>query len=344
MPADTQESWGDYKNYVEKLSIVGDLAYPLAIGGAGIGDLIEPMNQEVIERAAQIKPATKQELEAMLKEAIAEVYRNDLPCLALKKQERTPEFLIGAKPKNDDFCIFRIKGRRLYRVHKRAIIGYGTPANNALLERMYRDNLPMQQAVMLAVYLVSHSKSLDESVGGNPTVAVVVENGAWIDDPEYIANSENRVKEFLRLTDELFLNAIDMSIAPSKFPDVLAEFQNKVTNLRDTYLRWSAVHSINRAIDDPTYRGDPYLKEFQGCITTVMEGGAYTVREAMPEEIADRKENMEWANRMLDDLANAEFQRLLRGVKVEYEGEVTVEVVGTRGKPNIGVNRPRSDR
>src|SRR5271157_230061 len=123
MSADTEENWSDYKNYVEKLSIVEDRAYPLAIGGAGIADLIEPMVQEVLERASERKPATAKELAALLKEAIEVVYNLDLPWLVVKKQERTPEFLIAAKPSTEGPCIFRIKGRRLYRVHKMHIIG-----------------------------------------------------------------------------------------------------------------------------------------------------------------------------------------------------------------------------
>ena len=79
MSADTQEDWGDQKNYVEKLTIVEEHAYPLAIGGAGIADLIDPMVQEVTERAAEIKPATAKELATLIKEAIVTVYRDDLP-------------------------------------------------------------------------------------------------------------------------------------------------------------------------------------------------------------------------------------------------------------------------
>jgi hypothetical protein len=33
--------------------------------------------------------------------------------------------------------------------------------NNGLLERLHRDDLPMQQAVMLAIYLVSQSKKFE---------------------------------------------------------------------------------------------------------------------------------------------------------------------------------------
>ena len=287
MSADTQEDWGDQKNYVEKLTIVEEHAYPLAIGGAGIADLIDPMVQEVTERAAEIKPATAKELATLIKEAIVTVYRDDLPWLAVKKHERTPEFLIAAKPTAEDYCIFRIKGKRLYPVKDMAIIGYATPVNSALLKRMYRDNLPMQQAVMLAVYLVSISKKLDSGVGGETRIAVVTENGAWIDDPEYIAEAEKRVEEFLKLTDEMFLTCIDVSIAPSDYIVKNTLLTGRIDALRERYLRDSATRLLTRTHTDPMYPGEPYPKLFGGASITANPDGSVAVREMTQEEQAN---------------------------------------------------------
>lgn len=283
MSADTEEDWGDYKNYIEKLAIIDDQSYPLAIGGAGIGDLVEPMVQEVIENAKQKKPSTAQELRSLLKDAIDTVYKVDLPWLAVKKHERTPEFLIGAKPASDDFCIFRIKGRRLYAVKKMAIIGFGTPINNALLARMYRDNLPMQQAVMLAIYLVSLSKKLDEGVGGETSVVIVRDNGAWVDDHQYVAQAEAYIAEFLKLIDSLFLNSVDVSIPPSKFPERLQEFVTNAVNHRQNFANYSSQRCFER-LSESGFKGDPYNKVFPGAIQEFTTAGFAPVREETQEE------------------------------------------------------------
>jgi hypothetical protein len=47
MCADTQESIGEGKNYVEKLEAIGGFSYPLAIGSAGGEDIIRPMVDEI---------------------------------------------------------------------------------------------------------------------------------------------------------------------------------------------------------------------------------------------------------------------------------------------------------
>ncbi len=268
MCADTQETVGDEKNYVEKLVVIEDLSYPLAVAGAGFGDLIDCSTDEIIARAKSEHPRTKAELKTMIRNALKEVYEKDLPTLVTKKQHRTPELLIAAKIE-EGFVIFPTKGRRVREETRKAIIGYGTKYNFELLKRLHSEDLSMQQAVMLGIYLTSQSKKYDDGVGGETRIAVVVENGAWIDDQEYVENSETRVREFLAVTDALFLDCIDMSIAPNKFSELLGKFQADVTSLRSTYLNYSAARTLKRSFGDPTYRGDAYAKVFPGAVAKV---------------------------------------------------------------------------
>ena len=74
MCADTLETEGEYKNYVEKIEIVEDQSYPLAIGGAGADDILKPFMQEIVERVIKSKPHTKAELQNEIKTTIKTVY------------------------------------------------------------------------------------------------------------------------------------------------------------------------------------------------------------------------------------------------------------------------------
>jgi hypothetical protein len=93
MCADTLETEGEYKNYVEEIEIVEDQSYPLAIGGAGADDILKPFMQEIIDRVIKSKPRTKVGLQNEIKATIKTVYENDIPVLILKKQHLTPHFL-----------------------------------------------------------------------------------------------------------------------------------------------------------------------------------------------------------------------------------------------------------
>jgi hypothetical protein len=337
LSADTQEAWGDYKNYVEKIATVEGQSYPLAIGGAGIGDLIDPMLQEVVEKAAAQKPATADDLRAMLRESIEIVYNLDLPWLAVKKPDRSPMFLIAAKPPNDDFCIFRIQGRRLKPDNKvRDSVGYATPAVDTLFKRMHRENLPMQQAVMLAIYLVSQAKIYADGVGGETSVVLVTNNGAWREVQEYVKSGEERVANFLKFTDSLFLSAIDSSIPPSQFPEVLEQFKENVAQLREKYLRETAELVLRLTLTDQEFRGFPYPKLFLGARIGV-GFGPLTVTEETAEDRKWRQELFQIAQRGYNQLEMAKFSKLIDGRPPLYTGIEKVHVRGTAGP------RPASD-
>ena len=110
----------------------------------------------------------------------------------------------------------------------------------------------MQSAVMLAVYLVSQSKAFDDGVGGAIQVVVVTAGGASINDPDYIIQAEQRVQDFLKITDRLFLDAVDTSIQPSRFSAKMVA-RTKTVKLRQRYANATVELSLRKALNDPTH-------------------------------------------------------------------------------------------
>ena len=224
MCADTLESYteDDHKEYVEKLEFSEN--YAISIGGAGVADIIEAATQEILDRCLQVKPKDKKTARNLILESLKTVYRNDVPVLVLDKQARSPELLISVKPKKDDFCIFRVRGRRVWDIPNFRIIGWGTKYNRELLRRLFRDNLPMLQGVALATYLVSQSKLVDQWVGGQTMVTVVTERGAFLENPAYISYLESRANAFIKQTDELFLACLDTSLGEKRLRKCINAF------------------------------------------------------------------------------------------------------------------------
>jgi 20S proteasome alpha/beta subunit len=332
--ADTQETVEDEKQYVEKLYTPENLSYPIAIGGAGVEEPIEAFAIEVFERVEKDKPQTASDLRELLKSAIEKVHSSDATVSAWPKGYRTTQCLVAAKPSKDEFCIFKVTGKRVsYRQKEPLIIGYATVSNKALMKRMYRNQLPMQQAVMLAIYLLSQSKLKDAHVGGEPRIVIVAENGAWIDDSDYIKRTEQYIADFLRLIDGLFLNSVDVTIAPSDYPKKLAEFSEAASRLRQEFVQYSAVRGLQRTFHDPTYRGDPYNKLFLGALLTisVSPNGQQTlaeIREETPEEKEHRKQTFQLADEKLNRNreANLRFARLVEGRLPVYLGHEVLEL------------------
>lgn len=309
--ADTQETYGDHKQYAEKLAISEDRSYPLALGGAGVDEITESFSQELLERVTALKPPTARELRKIIKGAIDEVYQTDLVVSALPKQYRTAEFLVAAKPANDEFALFRLKGKRVYPINQPyAIVGYATAANKALLKRMYREGLSMHRAVLLANYLVSQSKATDEGVGGETRIALVAENGASLDERDYIGNVEKRAHEFLSITDTMFLECADLTTNDSKFSRRLDEYKKQILDLRNKHKRitseWFFSHPQRIATYNSPY---PYLSP--GFVLTLMGNGTTSFSE-----------DDEKLRRVREIVANAQshpyFFKCECGAEIEY--------------------------
>ncbi|MGD0568558.1 MAG: hypothetical protein ABSA78_09145 [Candidatus Sulfotelmatobacter sp.] len=338
MCADTQETYEartgykDEKEYVEKLFVPENSSYPIAVGGAGLDEPIEAFALELFEQVEKQQPATIPDLRCVIKAAIEEVHASDAKLSAWPGMYRTTKCLVAAKPKQDEFAIFTTTGKRVsFRKKEPVIIGYDTPANKALLKRMYRPNLPMQQAVMLAIYLVSQSKARDVGVGGEPRIVVVRTNGAWIDDPLYIAAAEKRVDDFLRLTDSLFLLSVDIGIAPSKFPDELAKVSSKITELRNAYLIHSVMRELLLVQNDPNYKGEPYRKTFDGCLVSIKDG-TIEIKEPSKDELEQKMQYLRDAHSNPNNVHGAREQiKLLEGKQVLYVGEEIVRIQAMSG-------------
>jgi hypothetical protein len=158
-----------------------------------------------------------------------------------------------------------------------------------------------------------------------------------VDYPAYIANSEGRIADFMKLTDELFLSSVDISIPPSKFPSVLEKFGGDVTRLREQFLRETAAIVLNRTFSDPTYRGEPYAKIFPGATFTIPGVGPMVVHEDSPEERAKLTEMYKIMREKHNELAIAQFNEMIAGRTPLYIGQEWVHVRGTAGPvPNSG--------
>jgi hypothetical protein len=237
--ADTQETHPalgndpSEKEYVEKLYIPENLPFPIAVGGAGLGEPIEAFSLELFERLEKEQPASIDELRAAIKDSIEEVHRSDAKVSAWPAAYRTTKCIVAGKPTDDDFAIFVVTGKRVsYRKREPEIIGYATPINKAYMKRLYHPDLSMQQGVTLAIYLVAQSKAIYKDVGFDTKVAVVTATGAWQEPKSDIAEMEDRFAKISRFVDRLLLSAPDVGLTESAFDRVLKEFHEEVRRLR----------------------------------------------------------------------------------------------------------------
>lgn len=306
MCADTLETVGEHKNYVEKIEIAD--GYPLAVAGAGVGVLIDALTDEIKQQFTASKPATVELARDIVRAALKKVFEEDVPTLFLPKSQRAPRLLLAFKPSKDDFCILSTQGRRvLSRTFERGIIGYSNNYNNELLKRLHRPSLPMSQAVALAVYLVSQSEKFDTDVGGETSIVVITPTGAYLDEKEWIAVLERRANEIQPFIDELFLACTDIGLSKAEYEQKLDSFITAVKTVRDSHLQFAA----ERVMKKQFMIDDPYPKFPKGGSITVNwdapAGPNFQASdETLPEDAAKVREAIEWAEAKKQEMEQKE--------------------------------------
>jgi 20S proteasome alpha/beta subunit len=282
--ADTQETIEDQKQYVEKLAAFGEGEdpYPFVIGGAGNGEIIEALTQEVSERLLQEKPIGQAQAMSCIRKALHEVYKGDVPHMVLRKSYRSPELLIAlnANTLDVDFQLFRTKGRRVFSANTRCIIGYATETNYALLKRFHEPSMPMAEAVVLAAYLVAQSKMVDEGVGGDTSIAFVSQFFAKVEDQEFVQMLEATATDFLPTIDQLFLTFANSGQSKKEFDHALSAFIDLIRLQREFLLSRTAEYIRLRYEKGLLYEIRPYAKIPIGgrfTISTDPETGRVTV-------------------------------------------------------------------
>jgi hypothetical protein len=240
MCADTQETHlaphgqhSDEKEYVEKLYVPENTSYPIAIGGAGLDEPIEAFSQELFGRIEKEKPTTIHALRTVIQSSIDEVHKSDIVVSAWPEMYRTTKCIIAAKPTDEESVIFVVTGKRVsYRKREPVIVGYDTPVNRALMKRLYRADLSIQQGVILALYLVAQSKAVNEGVGFDTKVVVITSTGAWPEAQSDIAEMEDRFTAITPYVDRLLLAAPDVGTTEEQFDDIVKEFHEAVRGFR----------------------------------------------------------------------------------------------------------------
>jgi hypothetical protein len=237
--ADTQETVEDQKQYTEKLLAFGSGSYPIVLGGAGHGELVDALTQEISESLISGKPQGEHAVRQCIRQAIDRVYSGDVPYMVMKRSFRSPQLLIAlnASSVDSDFQLFYTQGRRVHHVPAgRAIIGYATAPNNALLKRFHDPQMAMGRAIILASYLVSQSKLIDGGVGGETSIAFVSQVTAVIEDASFIRMLEATVNDFVPIVDQLFLLFSDSGLSKNDFENAVTVFTELLRVQRESLL------------------------------------------------------------------------------------------------------------
>lgn len=259
--ADTQETSGDIKLSVQKLVRYEREWCQAGLAGSGWnGILIDTLIQNIMHALDRGYDDIGR-IEQAISHTLARFYRRDISLHPnLDGYEKVIDLLIALKPKGEDrVWLFRSEAASLKEVATQDVIGCGDVIRY-VAHSLYRDNMPMSQAVTLGVHLVSLAKKHVDKVGGETNILEITSDGrlGWerIEDSERQERFLDRFNEALK---EITLLFPDTSIPNDEVFQKLAIVFARLKELREQYFDEAIQSDLIQAITDPDgFQGHTY--------------------------------------------------------------------------------------
>ncbi|MGB7498010.1 MAG: hypothetical protein WBW05_26670, partial [Candidatus Acidiferrum sp.] len=284
--ADSQETLGDWKMVVDKLDPRRSGKYDLAMGGAGLGHLVDSLFDHILEWAEEIDTISQREIIRFLRTKVRDFYAVEVAAYPSKQNKLISVVLCMKHVSHPDLFLFQIRGTTVVPVGPFALVSLDTPIIQHFVRRLYRKNLPISQCVLLTIYLFSIVGSISTCVGGDTCIVIAGPNGIRVHEALYVDKIQRNMDMFTKLIDKLVLSCPDTSLTHANFESVINEFTGMAINLRNNYLYEFGQLAVKNALTNPRYNGDPYplvpagtVIEYHEVSRQIKEDGSSTVSE-----------------------------------------------------------------
>lgn len=236
--SDSQETYGDghdgQKTHVNKLIIerLKWMSFAYAAAG-GVGELVDGLGDAIKAAIAVMNPESdKHRIEATVRQAVIAYHASDEMKLHQSPvEDRRIEGFVCVSDAESVSHLFRIRSTVVTASPKRFAAGSYPPIYELVLDRFYRPDMPVQQAVLLGLHLFAIAET-SNYIGGKISVAVAWNGRILRIADDVITDLKNRVDQFLTLTDSLYLACADTSLTKAQFRNQLEAFTSDVEKLR----------------------------------------------------------------------------------------------------------------
>lgn len=282
--ADSQETAGDYRQTVQKIAPLSVAGYQLVIAGSGDADLIEGFIIRVERRfSLETLPPTADHALFLLEDELALFYKHDIP-----SDQSMKLFIAVSRPATKEYKVWVSYNHILKELGDAEVIGWEHPLYKVTVKRMYRPSMSLQQAVIAAVNVLVIGEESSNYIKGPFSLAIVRENGIWIEDEDYINTLRDRLKTFERYTNQILLACSDTSIYSHHLEAAIIKFAVTAKELHKEQID-AAVAKLAKV---GLFMNDPVNKLPVGLLINVdKDGNARAVHDVNGIEEMVRKVN-----------------------------------------------------
>jgi hypothetical protein len=239
--AESQETQGDYRFFLEKLEPIKTGNFVLVIGGSGFGDLVDAFHLRLTEVLPSSNVRTMDELRKIVKAELLDFIRVEVEAFAAPKKDKYTRFLIGAFGLGTRECeCWLTRSAQLKPVKKFEIIGIESAFYKDMADRLHSVKASIGQTVRLSLHLLMVVKRTSNYADGPTSLFVISRNGVWEEEERYIKEAEQHLEELNSANDALSVALPDLGLFAVEFEATLQDFVEKVRSIRKKYARLAA--------------------------------------------------------------------------------------------------------
>jgi len=257
--AESQQTLGDYRFYLEKLEPIKTGNFVLLIGGSGFDDLVEAFHLRLTEVLPSSAITTMNELKKLVQAELLDFIRVEVEAFAAPKKDKYTRFIIGAFGRTTRECeCWVTKSAQLKSVKKFEIIGVDAPFYRDMADRLHSVDASIGQTVRLSLHLLLIVKRTSNYADGPTSLFVIApREGIWEEDSAYITEAEQHLKELTSANDAVSVALPNLGLSAVAFEATLQDYVENVRSIRGKYVRSAAARMLEHLqkgeIQSPPY-------------------------------------------------------------------------------------------
>lgn len=274
--ADTQETAGnDLKWSTTKISKYETEWCQAGFGGSGFGKIADMLVERVKEEMDKGYNSLYK-IRKAIRRTLLHAYDTEIKQLPYADENKVVDLLIALRPKKEQGVTLLTTHCAVdSEIHTYEIIGAGERLRH-VAENLYRSDLPIGQAVLLGVHLVSLAKKYIEGVDGDTDVLILTSDGRIsLERRQFSQMQERYFEQFNEALKDLMLSVPDTNIPTKEINKKLAAFAKDIKDLRKRYFRDMMNESVSHA-----GQGDVFSRFAIG--TTTEQGSSRSPRMHVP--------------------------------------------------------------
>jgi hypothetical protein len=160
-------------------------------------------------------------------------------------------------------------------IQRPELLGEAHQLYQETVDRLVAPGIATPQAILATLHVLTVAEATSNSVRGPFSVAIIRENGIWMDDPPFIADMVSRLRDIETWTNHILLACSDTSISPAKLGELLSEFGARAVALHQAQIQRVAQLQVNKGL---FIINDSYARLPPGAVLSISESGPVSVQ------------------------------------------------------------------